>query len=320
LADLALSITAVLVGLVLLEIGADRFTDAIGSLARRLHASEATVGLLTAGGEWEELVVVVLAIVGGHPSVAVGNVVGSCMANLIGSMPLGMLGRRPLIPDRSARVYGVVMLGTTALAALLSLGGHVTHLSGGVLVGVFVAYVVSVVLVIRRGWLRPPIDEDDEDEVGEGASLARVQARLALGLVLISAGAEAVVFGAVHIAQVAGLSEYAIGATVVAVATTLPDKAISLIAGSRGQSGVVTANALGSNIFLLTLVLGLGALATSSGLVVPESIIRIDMPLLLAASAVVVVVLFLRARLHRGTGAVLLVGYVAYIVFALIRG
>jgi Ca2+/Na+ antiporter len=126
-----LSIAAVVVGLALLERAADHFTEAIGALAVRLRASEGTVGLLTAGGEWEELVVVLLAIAGGHVGLAVGNVIGACLANLIGSMPLGLLAREPLVPDRSARVYGLVMLAATGVAAVFGAGGEVTAAEGG---------------------------------------------------------------------------------------------------------------------------------------------------------------------------------------------
>src|SRR5262249_3895865 len=140
------------------------------------------------------------------------------------------------------------------------------------LVFAFVLYVASVMIVISRGWLRPPEDDDDEREDLADNTLLGTLGVFALGLVSISVGAELVVQGAAHIAARAGLSEYAIGATVVAIGTTLPDKAISLIGGLREQGGVVTANAAGSNIFLLTLVLGLAALGSPSGLTVSHSV------------------------------------------------
>jgi Ca2+/Na+ antiporter len=317
--DIALSVAALVVGLVLLEAGAERFTGAIGAIARRLRASEGVVGLLTAGGEWEELIVVALALASGHPALAVGNVVGSCLANLIGSMPLGLLGKRPLVLDRSARVYGLVMLGVTVLACLFAFGGRVTRTEGGALVAAFVVYVASVLVVIRRGWLRPPEDDDDDDDAPVGESALRPIAVLVLGLVVISVGAELIVQGSIHIAQRIGLSEYTIGATVVSIGTTLPDKAISLIGGLRGQGGVVTANATGSNIFLLTLVLGLAALSGGHGLAVAPTVAHVDVPLLLAAT-LLVTLLFRQPSLHRRTGVALLILYVAYIVYALARG
>lgn len=97
--DVVAAIAALVGSFFLLDVGADSFTDtdAIGDVARRLNASEGIVGLLTAGGEWEELVVVVLALAGGHQALAVGNIIGSCIANLTGSMPLGLVGPRPLV-------------------------------------------------------------------------------------------------------------------------------------------------------------------------------------------------------------------------------
>ncbi|MBA3947019.1 MAG: sodium:calcium antiporter [Herpetosiphonaceae bacterium] len=314
-----LSILALVVGLFLIERSAESFTGAVGATARRFHASESVVGLLTAGGEWEELVVVVIALASGHASLAVGNVVGSCLANLLGSMPLGFLGPHPLAPDRSARIYAGVMLVVTALATVFFFGGRVTRAEGGILVGVFLVYVTSVLIVIRKGLLAPPASDDATDDEPHQQSLVRTVGVLVFSLLVISLGAELVVEGATRIARVAGLSEYAIGATVVALGTTLPDKAISLIGGLRGQGGVVTANATGSNIFLLTLVLGISALASHAGLAISSSVSHVDGPLLLAVS-VLVTVLFQRRSLHRAIGLSLLTLYLGYLAYALLRG
>ena len=317
--DVVLAVAAVIAGLYFLEAAAERFVDAIGGLSRRLRASEGAVGLLTAGGEWEELVVVVFAIISGHPGLAVGNVIGSCLANLIGSMPLGLLAKRPLAPDRSARVYGVFLIAVTILVILLSLSGRVTPLGGGVLVLAFAAYVLSVLFIIWRGWLKtPPTEAASLAAAPERPSLVLLVS-LGISLAIICGAAEAVVLGASHIARVVGLSEYAIGATIVAIGTTLPDKAISLVAGRAGQGGVVTSNALGSNIFLLTLVLGVAALASAPGLQVPTVVRQVDLPLLLAVSAIVALLLR-RSRLHWRVGLALLAAYGAYLAFALIRG
>src|SRR3954452_20890558 len=176
-------------GFVLLEAGADRLTDAIAALARRLHASEHVVGLLTAGGEWEELIVVVLAIGSGHAGLAIGNVVGSCLANLIGSMPLGFFGPRAVVPDRSARAYALVLVVVTVIAAGFLVDAHVSPAEGGVLVLTFTLYVVSILLVIQRGWFGPFALDDDVDDEVDGAtesSLVRPMGVLLIGLVVIA--------------------------------------------------------------------------------------------------------------------------------------
>lgn len=312
-----LAVVALIAGFFLLEAGADRFTLAIEALARRLRASDNVVGLLTAGGEWEELLVILVAIAGGHPGLAVGNVIGSCLANLIGSMPLGLFGPRPLMPDRSARIYALVMVVVTLIASAFLVDGTVAPLDGGILVVLFAVYAVSVLLVLQRGWLRP-LEEDDDDDMEVPDSLPRLIALIVVTLIIIAAGAELTVQGAVHIASWAGLSDYAIGATIVAVGTTLPDKAISFFGGRHGLGGIVTANATGSNIFILTLVLGLAALFSGGGLHVAHDIARIDTPLLIGAT-VLVTALFFRPSIHWRTGTFLLTLYVAYIVYALVR-
>ncbi|HET8523271.1 MAG TPA: hypothetical protein VFL82_08560, partial [Thermomicrobiales bacterium] len=291
--EIVLAVGSLITGLVLLEMGADRLADDIGRLARHMRASEHMVGLLTAGGEWEELAVVLLALGSGHPGLAVGNIIGACLANLIGSMPLGFLGSRPVVPDRGARVYAIAMLLVTALVGFMLFDGTIGSTAGGLLVVLFLLYVGSVVVIVSRGWLRPLIEDDDDDDdgrtpAGTGRRLVLVLLALVVSLLVIGVGAELIVRGAVRIAESVGLSDYAIGATVVAIGTTLPDKAISFIGGRRGQSGIVTANATGSNIFILTLVLGLAALFSKDGLEVAQNVVRVDLPLLLGASVLVV--------------------------------
>ena len=306
-----------LVGLVCLERGADWFVAAASSLAKRLHAPETLVGLLTAGGEWEELVVVLAAVFGGHRGLALGDIVGSAIANVLGSFPLGLLARKPLHIERSGRVYALFLVLVTLLVSGLLFVGPITRPVGGILVGLFLVYLCSILLAIRRGMLRAPAEEDDDDEAEEREEMERRPALwqvffIILGLGLISLGAWLVVEPAVYFAHALGLSETVIGLTVVAIGTTLPDKAISFMGGLKQHSGLVVANAVGSNLFILTLILGLAAFA--SPVVADGQTLRFDVSLLLGSTLLLWLLLWCQ-YLHWRTGLLLLLLYVGYLVY-----
>ncbi len=302
-----------LLGLALLERGADWFTDAAAALAKRLRAPQIVVGLLTAGGEWEELVVVLVAVVGGHGGIALGDIIGSTIANILGSFPLGLLGRKPLRLERETRWYGLGLLVVTLLSAGLLARGPITRAIGGALIAAFLLYLVVIVLLIRRGLAQPPLDDDDEAEEHEEMERRPLLAQLAfvvLGLALVSLGAWLVVEPAVYVAHALGLSETVIGLTIVAIGTTLPDKVISLAGGLKQQGGLVAANAVGSNIFLLTLVLGLAAFA--GPLAATGKTLWFDVPAMLG-SAALLCLLLLRRELHWRVGLLLLLLYLGYL-------
>ena len=313
---------AFMAGLLLLERGADWFIDAAAALARRLHAPQTLVGLLTAGGEWEELVVVLVAVLGGHSGIAIGDIIGSTIANILGSFPLGLFGRKPLKVERSARYYAVALVGITLLVSGLLVAGPVTRPAGGALIVIFVIYIASILYALRRGLLShadlPAADDgedDDNDDESERRSTPAEILLLLAGLAAVSLAAYLVVEPAVYFAHMLGISETIIGLTIVAIGTTLPDKAISLVGGLKQQGGIVVANAVGSNIFVLTLVLGISAIATP--IVADAQTLRFDVPVMLASTILLCLLVF-RPRLHWRTGIALLVLYAAYFAYQLI--
>lgn len=305
-------VLCLLLGLALLERGADWFTDAAAALAKRLRAPQIVVGLLTAGGEWEELVVVLVAVFGGHGGIALGDIIGSTIANILGSFPLGLFGKKPLRLEGETRWYGLGLLVVTGLSTGLLARGPITRPIGGALIGVFLLYLVVIVLLIRRGLAQPPLDDDEaeEREEMERRPLLAQVVFVVVGLALVSLGAWLVVEPAVYVARALGLSETVIGLTIVAIGTTLPDKAISLMGGLKQQGGLVAANAVGSNIFLLTLVLGLAAFA--GPLAASGKTLWFDVPVMLGCAALLCLLLF-RQQLHWRVGLFLLLLYLAYL-------
>ena len=300
-----------LLGLVLLARGADLFTDRVGELAERTGAPETVIGLLTAGIEWEETLVVVLAALRGSVGIAVGDVIGSNIANLSGSFAAGLLAR-PVNITKDDRRYSWVMLAVTVLvSALVWYQGNVSRVTGGVLVALFAVYLVSLLISLRRGILRVRFEREEEDEE-EGRSTVTVALLSLGGLALIILGAEAVIRSAVYFAELLHVSEFVIGLTLVAVGTTLPDNVIAIAGALKGHSGIVTANAIGSNICNLLLPLGIAALVRP--LPVDAATLAFDVPVLVGLTALMAL-FFVRPRLGRGTGALLLSLYVLYLLY-----
>ena len=312
-----LYLAAFIAGLVVLELGADGFTDRARELAERAGVSETLAGLLTVGIEWEELVVVLVAALLGRPAVAAGDVIGSCIANLGGSLGVGLLAR-PVAVGRDDRRIGWVMLGVTVLVAAGAWlrRGAISRPAGGLLIASFVLYLASLAWLFRRGLMQTLLareDKDDADvsrETGRGVAGAFIGALG--GLVLVVVGAELVVRGAVGLARAWGISEFVVGLTLVAFGTALPDAVVNIIAARKESGGLVMANAAGSNICDLLFVFGVAAAA--SPLMLDRTTLMFDLPFLIGLT-LLVVVMQRGSRLVRVEGAMLLAAYTFYLLY-----
>ena len=151
-----------LIGLVLLEKGADLFTDKLGELGERTGVSETTLGLLTAGMEWEELLVSLVAAFTGNVGIAVGNVIGASIANILGTFSLGPL-IKPLSASKDDRIYALILgIITTGVAILLFWRPQVGSPTGAILVGVFVLYVAALIWSLRKGMIAVRFEREEE--------------------------------------------------------------------------------------------------------------------------------------------------------------
>ncbi len=300
------------VALVLLEWGADTFTDGVAALGEETGVPETLLGLLTAGIEWEELAVVAIAAASGRVGIAVGDVIGSNIANITGSFSLGLLAA-PMYPGRTDRRFALALLVVTALVCAPLATGEIGRPVGGALVIGFVAYLVLLIALVMRGRTMIVREDDDDADTVAPLSLPRLIIRTLLGLAAILIGAAALVQGAVRIAAFFGVPDVLIGLTVVAVGTTLPDKFISIIGARRGQSGVVIANTVGSNFCNLLAALGVAALIRP--LPVDRATRLFDVPVLLGTTALLATMLMRRA-IGRWAGVGLLILYGGYLALA----
>ncbi len=310
--SLPLAIAAFVAGLFLLERGADLFTDSLGELAEGTGASETVLGLLTAGMEWEELLVSVVAAFSGNVGIAVGNVIGASVANILGTFSLGPL-IRPVSVTREDRRFALFLgVVTTAVAGLLILRPAVDRPVGILLTGTFLLYTAVLVWLLRRGLVAVGFEREEESGGEDGASPGKLFVLVFAGLALILGGAHLVVKAGAWFAGFFGVSEFVVGLTVVALGTTIPDKVITVVGSLKGQSGVVTANMIGSNVFNLLFVLGAAAIVHP--LYVDAATRRFDLPVLVGVTWLVT---FLMARgpVRRGAGMGLMTAYIAYILW-----
>ncbi|KAF3917402.1 hypothetical protein ABW21_db0205348 [Orbilia brochopaga] len=166
--NLIFNICAFITGLFLLDYGADKFVDHTAVIARRLGISATLIGLLTAGAEWEELVVVVASIAQNNSALALGNILGSSISNILGAFSLGLLFSKDEIIrfDHSSKIYvGVLSIITTVFCFFLAVYRVEFGRAGGIIFcGAFVIYIASIAYGIYRGVMAPPEDSDSDSD------------------------------------------------------------------------------------------------------------------------------------------------------------
>jgi cation:H+ antiporter len=314
----AMNLLLLLFGLVLLLAGGDALVRGAAALARQLGISPLVVGLTVVafGTSSPELAVNVTAALRGSGGLSFGNVIGSNLANI--GLVVGLAALlRPLHIQKSVvrRELPMMMLATAvafvfALDSLFAGGGPSRYERGDgivllLLMTVFIYY--TAVDVFRQR-------ESGQGEVGlapGGWSIPISLAMGAAGLVGLLAGARFTVQGAEGIARVLGVSEAVIGLTLVAIGTSLPELAASMVAAWRGQTGIAIGNVIGSNLFNLLLVLG--ATATIRPIPVPVGG-NADLTVLALLSVLFFGLCATRERfIIRAEGAFLLTMYVLYL-------
>jgi cation:H+ antiporter len=312
--DLVLPGLAVVAGLAGLVFGADRFVFGASNLARRLGVSPLLVGMLIVGlgTSAPEMLVSVIAAVDGAGGLAIGNAVGSNIANV--GLVLGVAALiKPIDLHRDVvRRELPVVLGITAIVALLLIDGSLGVIDGAILVAMLIVFMIRTIRAGRS------LDEDDEEDKPPLDSYARATRRLIIGLALLVGSSRAVVWGASTIASTLGVSDLIIGLTIVAIGTSLPELAATAASAFKGEHAMAIGNVLGSNVFNLLAVLPFPALIDPGefepGLLERDYAVMGGLTVLLMLFA-----LGHRGRINRVEGGVFLlvyVGYLTLLVFA----
>lgn len=306
-------VLAVLGGFIALVWAADRFVIGAAAVAHNSGVSPLVIGLTIVGfgTSAPEMLVSSVAAYNGVANLSIGNAVGSNIANI--ALVLGLAAMvSPLkihkkVIGRELPVMIVVMI----FAAGLMFDGELGRIDGVLLL---VGLLVMIVFVVREGLQdgEPPEDLDElPDEMGTGVAVVWIL----VGLGVLLASSELLVWGATEVATFFGVSERVIGLTVVAFGTSLPELAATLVAAKRGEHDIAVGNVVGSNVFNTLGVLGL------PGVIRPGRaeplVMQLDIPVMIGVS----VLLWILARAFRPyrqvgrfRGALLVVIYLTYAV------
>ncbi len=301
-------------GLVLLIIGSESVLRGGIGLSKIFGLSPLLIGLLvvSAGTSAPELVVSLEGAFHGAPDLALGNVIGSNLVNILLILGLGAMMRPiPTSPKIVLRDGGVLVAASVALFVLVR-AGTITRQDGWMLLAGFLAYVLLSFFTDRR---RAPSHRtgDVRDREGGGPTPAMSALLFIFGLACLYFGGAYVVDGGVAVARLYHVPQAVIGLTLIAVGSSLPELATTIVAAIRGQTSIAIGNLIGSNIFNILLVLGITA--TVHPLSVSPMVAGADIYLMLGAAVVVPLMLAARWELGRAQGAFLMLAYLGYLVF-----
>lgn len=315
--DMTHFVIQILMGLVVLVAGGELLVRGAVALAAMLRISPVVIGLTVVafGTSAPELAVTVQAAYVGSPDLALGNVVGSNIANVLLILGLSALAAPLMVSSRLVRVDVPLVLAASLAVYLMGRDGAVDRLDGALLFGALLVYLVWSVREGRAEGQEAPLPGLEQTSSDTPTGVLKPIALVVLGLVLLAFGADALVTGAVGIAKVLGVSDLIIGLTIVAVGTSLPELAASVIASLRGQRDIAVGNVVGSNLFNLLGVLGLGSLAAPSGIPVAAGALAFDIPVMILTALACLPIFFTWGVIRRWEGALFLGYYIAYLTY-----
>ncbi len=315
-------ILEVIGGLVLLVWGADRFVHGAAAAARNLGIAPLLIGLTVVAFATSapEILVSVVAAGRGEPGLAIGNAIGSNICNI--GLVLGCTSIIRPIKLRSATLRREMpaLLAVSLLTVSLFLDSYLSRIDGLVMLTGLVIVMMWLARLGLRSEVNDPIKRDFEAEIPQHVTMKMAMVWFVLGLATLLGGAELLVDGAIDIAHTLGVSDIVIGITLVALGTSLPELAVSIISALKGEYGLAIGNIVGSNIFNLLAVIGVAATIAPSPLA--PSVLSLHIFVLVAFTLVLFAMTYDydgKSEISRIEGSALLVAYVAFISYVVVQ-
>ena len=309
-------------GLTVLVVGADVLVRGASRLAVSFGVSPLVVGLTVVafGTSAPEMAVSVGSALAGSPDLALGNVVGSNICNVLLILGISALITPLLVDEQIIRQEIPIMIGVSALLVVMALDGHLGLVESIVLFALVIAYTVFLIVQSRRA--SKAVQEEFGTDLPTSAwdrHWAVQVGLIATGLVMLIVGADWLVEAAVAFARAFGVSDLVVGLTVVAVGTSMPEIATSIVAAMRGQRDIAGGNVVGSNIFNILAVLGASGIASGTGLPVSEAARNFDLWVMLAVAFACLPIMITGREIARWEGGVFLAYYAAYTAWLVLQ-
>ena len=307
-----------LAGLTGLYFGGEKLVTGAVTMANKLNIRPQLVAItiVALGTSLPELFVSVNAVNQGAQGIAWGNVIGSNISNLFCVLGFAAIISPLLISSRSLKVEvfwlffscGVLVLSARMFSSISILGGALLLI---LLLGI-IFHVSITALKNQKSKI-----EDDIDDSWKNSKIWISLLTICFGVLLLIGSAELVVFSAKKIAEILVIPEAFIGLTIIALGTSLPEVAASIVAVKRGHSDIALGNVIGSNIFNSLGIIGAAAIASGSQkFVAPENFVRFDILVMLASTLILGVIFLYAKRIGRHVGAIFVCTYLVYVWIA----
>lgn len=308
-------------GLVYLLAGGDLLVRGAVALARRFHVSPIVIALTVVafGTSLPELVVVLEATLTGYPGLVLGNVVGSNIANVLLVTGAAAVVYPLTYGEHSVRRDSVFMIMATVLLIFLCWNGVLSAGEGLILLLLLVAFTALTAREATRAYREAELKAPMEWVLGLPSRMWVTLMFIVLGAGFLPLGAHLVVNASVEIANTIGVSETVIGLSVLAIGTSLPEMATTVMAAVQKRTEVAIGTVVGSNMFNILGIMGVAAAIARPPISVPGGFFSLDFPVMLGTALVLSVFVWLKRPVGKTAGVAFLAAYVVYLAVLFLR-
>ncbi len=306
-----MSIVYIIIGAILVLWGADRLTDGATAIAQRLNIPQIVIGLtvVAMGTSMPEFFVSLMSAIKGTSDLAVGNIIGSNVFNTMAIVGITALVAPMTISRSTVQKDIPFAIVASVMLLLMCFDTTLSRLEAGVL---FLGFLIFMFYTVRIG-----MKNGDEQVLNlRPMPVWQMIGLLLLGMACLIGGSDLFVIGAKSVAKTLGVSDAVIGLTIVACGTSLPELATSIVAARKGRSAIAIGNVIGSNVFNILMIIG------ATGLILPmdiQGITLVDYSVMMGSIVLLWLFSYTKFTVERWEGAVLAIGFFAYMAWIVIR-